>query len=158
MPSPSKQKGNRGEYKVRDGLTKWWGASFRRTPSSGAYSTIHASNKDAGDVMCDDPVFPFCVEVKNQEKWTMDQLLSPTCKVWDWWVQAVEQSPSDKTPLLCFTRNRQPIYVMINYSTFCDALFSNAFPMFEVRCNHQHVVVFKFEDLLGTPKDVWIQD
>ena len=108
----SRSKGNRGEYAVRDILSKWWGVPFRRTPSSGAYGTIHQQGSLVGDVVCDDPAFPFVVEVKNQESWSMEHFLTADkSKVWKWWAQAVDQAmASDKIPLLVFTRNRQPLF------------------------------------------------
>ncbi len=110
----SKAKGSRAEYAVRDAFSLWWQCEFRRTPGSGAWGTTHNQGSLVGDVVCDDPAFPYSIEIKNQEKWCLEHLLSTDkAKLLEWWTQTlVQAAASKKKPMLCFTRNRQPIFIM----------------------------------------------
>ncbi len=57
----------------------------------------------------------FCIECKKIEGWELDGILtSNKWPVWEWWAQAVQQAEKVKlAPLLIFTRNRRPVYVMV---------------------------------------------
>lgn len=106
-------KGRRGERLLLEPLTKWWGFEFHRTPASGAWGTIHKVDELSQDIVCDDPNFPYDIEVKNCEGWHLEKLLTaPKNDIYQWWDQTTNQCAPDKRPMLCFRRNRHPFLVM----------------------------------------------
>ena len=74
----SRDKGGRGERAAAKEFRDWWGTDFARTPSSGGFATAKFRDdwNAAGDLVTPDNTFPFCVECKWVEDWTMEQLLS----------------------------------------------------------------------------------
>ena len=58
----------------------------------------------------------FSVECKAQQGWELDGALhNKHWPVWKWWYQTCTQARrAEKEPLLFFTRNRRPIYAMLN--------------------------------------------
>ena len=108
----SGRKGKRAERALLDPLTAWWGYKFHRTPSSGAWGTQHKNEEFSQDVICDDPNFPYDIEVKHCEGWHLEKLLTaPKNDIYRWWKQAVDQCAYDKKPMLCFKKNRHPFIV-----------------------------------------------
>lgn len=64
-----------------------------------------------------DVEFPFSIECKKIEGWTFDGLVgdNPGWMVWEWWAQTVRQARAALLyPLLVFSRNNRPPYVMIS--------------------------------------------
>ena len=98
-------------------MENWWleinpQAEFARTPMSGG-SQLKIGWGMAGDIVCNDPDFPFHVEAKNQEAWKLVHLLEDKGKVLnDWWWQCISDCPANKIPLLMFTKNYRPDYCM----------------------------------------------
>lgn len=82
----AKQKGNRGEYSVRD-LLRAFGYKANRTPMSGAIPTWK------GDITSE---FPFFLEVKNTDKTTFIP----------WYEKASEESGA-KPPMICWIHKGQ---------------------------------------------------
>lgn len=113
----SKSKGFRFERKCCD---LWSGfmphLSFSRTPGSGGW------NKEivTGDIfpilvatgtVADD--FPYSVECKSQENWSMEEVLRGAGKVFLWWEQCLNDAVTKcKIPFLMFTRNFIQVFVM----------------------------------------------
>jgi hypothetical protein len=125
----SNDKGRRGEIQVRDLIRPWWGilepgADFTRTPKSGGW---HASGEYdmAGDLMTKARLFPFCVEVKFRERWTMENVLAgKNSPVWAWWRQAckdAEKSDPKRVPMLWF-RQRSSEWSVLVPRKFIDDL------------------------------------
>jgi len=117
----SRTKGQSAERKLVKLFSTWWGSDFFRTPGSGAFATKGFAGIDtssmAGDLVTTDSTFPFCVESKKVEGWTLEQILtSNKTKIHAWWEQTVRECPPDKVPLLVFTKNHSPIYCMISQS------------------------------------------
>lgn len=113
----SRDKGGRGERAAAKEFRDWWGTDFARTPSSGGFATQRFRDdwNAAGDLVTPDRDFPFCVECKWVEDWTMEQLLrNDGCLIYKWWQQAIEECPDDKLPLLVFKKNNHPFYCLIN--------------------------------------------
>jgi hypothetical protein len=113
----SRDKGNRGERAAAQEFKGWWGTEFARTPSSGGFATpqFRADWNAAGDLVTPDTEFPFCLECKWVEDWTMEQMLrNDGCLIFKWWQQTLGECPPDKLPLLVFKKNNQPFYCMIN--------------------------------------------
>lgn len=112
----SGNKGKRFERKIANLLTDWAGLPFGRTPMSGAYV------KEPGDIICLDSnaCFPFSVECKHWEGWTLDNVFHINGNMPGWLAQMMEQTQNKSIatgqlywPMLLFTRNRRPIYILI---------------------------------------------
>lgn len=112
----SRTKGNRGELDVAKAFSLWCGEIVKRTPGSGGWGGAEEFGTTA-DLVCRKKAFPFHVEVKHREGWTLDDLVTGVRKDHDksivqWWKQCVESCPKGKMPVLVFRRNRQPWLVM----------------------------------------------
>jgi len=123
----AKRKGNSNEREVANLLAAWWGVGeFMRTPSSGGWGKSRQVRDDfnaAGDIVTTATDFPFCVEVKSEERWELEQLLtSPEkCPIARWWKQAERETPEGKAPLLLFTRKLRPWYAMFQGANLMGA-------------------------------------
>lgn len=162
----SRDKGGRGERAAAKELRDWWGTDFARTPLSGGFGTakFRADWNAAGDLVTPDPSFPFCVEVKWQEDWHMEQLIkNDGCKVFSWWAQARDECPPDKLPLLVFKRNHHPWYVMIEEDDMPGTVQGDLNArFFTVRLSEDitgtypmTVYIFTLEDFSSTEPDKW---
>ena len=157
----SRDKGRRGETQALEQLKDWWGSEFARTPSSGGFKTkkFRQDWNAEGDIVTPDQTFPFAVEVKWQEEWTLDQLLTaPKTKVWDWWEQAKRETADDRLTLLVFKKNRQPWFVMMRetyLNTPYQIDFINASPMRVTDRQGEFAYIRLFDDLLNEPKKLW---
>lgn len=148
-------KGQRGERIVAKLLSEWWGADFARTPQSGGFRNkkFREDWNAEADIVTADDSFPFCVEVKWQEGWSLDHLLtSDKSPIWEWWNQCWNQCPENKIPLLVFKRNNMPWYFM-GWSRDFNHLTPNKF--LEVYSIEGHLTVGLFEEFLGetTPEE-----
>lgn len=122
----SRDKGGRGERQAAKEFRDWWGTDFARTPASGGFGTARFRNEwnAAGDLVTPDPTFPFCVECKWVEGWSLEQVLTNDgCLIFRWWQQAQGECPPDKLPLLVFKRNNRPFYCMIEANDFASQEF-----------------------------------
>jgi hypothetical protein len=144
-------------------LSKWWeGAEFRRTPSSGGWAGSKKAREDygaTGDIVCSDPSFPFCVEVKSAEGWELEHLVQAplTSSLFRYWGQTVEQTPVGKIPLLIFTKKFRPWYVMFDTSSFLPVLFKGChYATFRVR-EDLHLEVSRLDNLLLVPKEATLE-
>lgn len=121
----SRVKGSRAELDVAAAFSRWCGEEVRRTPLSGGWSTARFGV--TADLVCANPAFPFHVEIKHREGWTLDDLVTGARAAHDksvvqWWAQCVRSCPTatgkkgvlvyQKEPLLVFRRNRQPWLAM----------------------------------------------
>ena len=113
----SRQKGNVAEREVAALIKEWWRklepkADFVRTPLSGGWGAtkeVRAGFKASGDLMTTATRFPFTVEVKRREGWTMERLTQgKKSPVWSWWRQAQTQADEmDLTPMLWLRKSRE---------------------------------------------------
>lgn len=124
----SRTKGNRAELDVAEMFSRWSGETVRRTPGSGGWS--NAKFGVTADLVCANKAFPYHVEVKHREGWTLDDLVTGVRREHDksivqWWKQCVESCPRfgnrkdrplTKEPMLVFRRNRQPWLLMVRSS------------------------------------------
>lgn len=122
MGAGSRNKGASAEREVADLLQSWWspveaGCRFVRTPLSGGWGgkDLRRGFRASGDLMTTAEKFPFVVEVKRREKWSMDTLLAgKRSPVWGWWEQAVAAADEqDAVPLMIFRKSREPWYAML---------------------------------------------
>ena len=115
----SRDKGSRGELEVRDLLRAWWapvepGLSIERAPSSGGWHAA-AAFRAAGDLVVPAGArFPWSVEVKRREDWSLPSLLrGGQSPVWTWWAQATRDALRNRAwPLLWCRRSRSPWVVL----------------------------------------------
>ncbi len=108
MGRKSRTKGHGFERQVRNILQDAWDMQLERTPMSGGWGKM----KTGGDILGNDD-FPFYIECRKQETWRLDQLFTVKGVLWEWWEEVKEKSKlEERTPLLIFSRNHAPIYVM----------------------------------------------
>ncbi len=115
MGARSRNKGARCEREVCRLFAAALGGTWSRVPLSGGWGN-RSDFHTCGDVITTLPDFPFTIECKNAEGWHLEQLLtSPDkCPITAWWRQACRQaSEAGKKPLLVFTRNFQPLFVVL---------------------------------------------
>lgn len=119
----SKTKGNSNERKIALQFKEYWQhGEWARTPASGGWAT--AAHREAfrtcGDVITTATDFPFCLELKKQEAWRLEQILSTDskCKIFEWWDQTVGETPKGFVPLLIVSRNFVDPIVIFNGEWF----------------------------------------
>ena len=110
----AKRKGSTFERSLCKSFSDFWGSKFFRTPMSGGSQLKHDYNL-AGDVSTPDETFPYHVEAKNQQalKGFYTIFTSTKCPVWKWWDQCTTECPDDKIPLLVFTKNYMPPFILV---------------------------------------------
>lgn len=125
----SKVKGSSYELKIAKKFSEWWGGKFNRTPGSGS---LHwgSDQRVAGDIVPPQGLtFPFVIECKKHEGWTMDHVLLDIGDPRKWWKQVVTDARSvGLVPMLIFSRNRAKDFVMLPYSEELYAGLSNIGP------------------------------
>lgn len=115
----SKAKGSEYERKIAKQLSAWWGEQFQRTPMSGGLHWKN-DNRVAGDIVTPpDSVYPWTTECKKREGWELEQVLKGTGDVEKWWNQSVADGQRvNLRPLLVFSKNFAPSYVMMTLDDF----------------------------------------
>jgi hypothetical protein len=122
-----RRKGARAELDVAKKIGAWWQwlepkAEFHRTPLSGGWAspTARAEFKTSGDLVTTATRFPFTVEVKAREGWSMENFFKGRpCPVWAWWNQAQAQArEQDGEPMLWCRHNREPWIVLLREGYF----------------------------------------
>jgi hypothetical protein len=120
MGASGRPKGCAAEREVAGLLEGWWrqlepGCRFVRTPSSGGWhgrngADIRAGFRASGDLMTTAEDFPFVVEVKRREGWSLERFTAGRpSPVWGWWDQACLQAAEQRSePLLWIRHNREP--------------------------------------------------
>lgn len=118
-----RQKGSTAEREVAALIQPWWrqlepDATFVRTPMSGGWGgpTVRKEFLAAGDLMAAKaPAFPFAVEVKRREGWTLQRVIDGRgSPAWEWWRQCQKAaSEMGKIPMLWFRKNRAEWLVMM---------------------------------------------
>ena len=126
----SHSKGGRGERAV----CKLLGNFFYNDPKSFARYGNEGGGRISGDIgpcIKDDMqatmellrLFPFCIEIKNREEWDFYSLLGNPLKshLVGYWEQTIKQaSRFKKCPLLLFTKNYKPWYVILDSTILPD--------------------------------------
>lgn len=158
-------KGATAERKLAKLFAIWWGSEFARTPLSGGFATVKFRNEwdAAGDLVTPDKSFPFCVESKKVEGWTLEQMLtSDKTLIHKWWEQTVKETPEGKIPLLVFTKNHAPLYVMMATEDAVAAatpemMFFTTY-VSDTHEKRRRVMIFSLAYLLKTKKESWLYD
>ena len=68
--------------------------------------------------------FPFVIECKKREEWTLDNVFLNNKDIKNWWAQVVgDARETGNIPMLVFSRNRAEDYVLLPYNeSFVDHL------------------------------------
>lgn len=107
-----------------------------------------------GDVVCAPGIrFPFTVECKNVEDWSLDALFEGRASdIASWWSQCASQAAQNRgRPLLIFSRKRRENYVMLR-RVDCKWLGFKPVPCMEVpMAESQPLVVAFLTDLVSCP-------
>lgn len=158
MAVNGRKKGQTAERKLAKLFSEWWGSDFARTPLSGGFATAKFREdwNACGDLVTPDKTFPFCVESKKVEGWTLEQMLtSDKTLMHKWWEQCVGETPEGKIPLLVFTKNHAPLYAMIRQDDVPDGWFGEYAP-FYVRMNDRSLVcIFELQQLFDSVPENW---
>lgn len=109
----SRSKGGRYERELVKKFEGFWGTHFSRTPYSGAWTgnkTQEGHDTVTGDIItAHESNFPFTVEAKMREGWTIEHLINNTGQIKEWWGQTVRDGENgNKVPLLVYRRNYLP--------------------------------------------------
>ena len=148
----SRRKGAGFELQAAKDFQAWWGkGSFARSPSSGGWGQkpVRDDFRACGDVITTAEDFPWVIECKNQEGWTLDQLLlNEKCIIWSWWKQVTEETSDGLIPMLVFKKNRQPPMVMVPEGSYP---FSDKY--FTVITEKEVLNIFALSDLFKANPD-----
>lgn len=115
----SKNKGANYERVMAKYFSKWSGKDFYRTPGSGSWSSQRmAQDNQSGDIVAPSDIkFPFSVELKHHEGFTLDSFVRNTGEIPSFYTQNVgDATRSEKVPMLVVHKNYSPNYVSIPYS------------------------------------------
>lgn len=113
----SKNKGSSFELKTARELSKWWGETFHRTPASGALHWKDDKRVSGDIVPPDGSIFPFSVECKNHEGWTLDTMVTNIGEFPSFWDQCTHDANEfSKVPMLIVKRNRVKPWVFVPYN------------------------------------------
>ena len=128
-----RRKGNAAELEVCAKVQEWWqelplieqdtpdgnASKFIRTPQSGGWSTrqVRGNFRVAGDLSSTSESWPFTVEVKRRENWTLSMFVKAGKRgspVWSWWAQCVKAAKEEGgVPMMWMRRSRQPWIVLM---------------------------------------------
>lgn len=118
----AREKGATAEREVAALLKAWWdpyepGCQFVRTPGSGGWGTpqLRGEFEAAGDLMTTSKHFPFGMEVKRREGWSLDRVAAgKPSPVWGWWRQCQKAAEEmGKVPCLWFRKSKEGWFVML---------------------------------------------
>lgn len=153
MGKTSRRKGAAWELKVAKVIGEWWGGTFRRTPQSGGWHKGDGEGKGKlrGDlVQMDGPPFPFSVECKATEGWSLDTFLrDPTRSELARHLQQTWEGAEDegKVPMLIAKRNLRPpvVFMPVDEAVACSCPMTITFP--DRNGTVRHAAVILLEDL-----------
>jgi len=163
----AKRKGSKAQREVARILSLWFfnnTDSFHSTPASGGLRWNKNVAGTRGDIVPSEEIrdsWNFSVEVKNQEASQFDLLslltgTGPIIK--EWWKQAYQDAKIvGKDPLLIFTRNNQPYFIMFDKEILNeeDGLIIHSPKrsfVFYLKETSQHLIISTLGDLL------WMND
>ena len=160
-------KGNNFENVVCRGLSRmlcpeqdWTRVPVRRLPFRRRFTDVTPLDghwEGEGDVLhVPGIVCPFCIEAKDQEGWELDGLVKNTkWRPWGWWEQCKEQAgrTDGLWPVLFFTRNFRPIYVLVERELQqCLEIAPEQAPVLCVRRpGGERLTIARMQDFLAVP-------
>lgn len=148
MPRTSRVKGSRFERDISRILSEFIGIEVRRTPASGGFDRI----RFPGDLYCSDLGFRLrhVWECKKREGWRLEALFAKKSNchpIYVWWNSVrAEALRAKKAPILCFSKNLCPVWVMIGDENMLHKVPKIYLPTGQV--------ILRFEDFLkGVTKE-----
>lgn len=125
---------------------------FRRRSTS--VMPIEGHWNGAGDILHRPGLekrWPFCVECKHVEGWTLDGLFNEKWPVWSWWAQAERQAArARRRPLLVCGRNRQRDYALLRAEDAACLALPKSLVVRVERPSQPAVVLVLLQDLVKT--------
>lgn len=122
----SRRKGKTAERAVAKLLEKYWstveeGVRFKSTPlSGGAFGDPETRGvfKASGDLMSTSTIFPWSIEIKHREGFSLDNILKgKKSPCWSWWRQCQKAAKEmNQRPMLWFRKNNMEWYVIVGAS------------------------------------------
>lgn len=117
----SKSKGSSFELKIATSLGQWWGAKFHRVPASGGLHWGSSMNVGGDVIAPPEAGFPFVVECKKREGWTLEQIMNNKGPHKTWWQQVCgDAEETKKVPMLIFAKNYSDIFVSLPHSELLE--------------------------------------
>lgn len=154
-------------------LQAWWAkvepkCSFKRVPLSGGWASpdVRGETKTSGDLVTTAKRFPFSVEVKRRENWSMATLAKGLpSPVWGWWDQCqVAAKEMRAEPMLWFRKSHEPwrvmlpeLYVIARLNGMPHDLQWNPVDLLRVRVG-LHPIVVMGDALLAEDANVFAED
>lgn len=125
LGAQAKRKGSSFEQRTAVALSKWYNETakeplkkaFYRVPASGALQWSSNMNVD-GDVIADPVIkFNYCIECKNVEGWSIENILRGNSYFPKWLAQSIREGANiKKVPLLMFSKNYAKAMVIAPYN------------------------------------------
>lgn len=149
----SKNKGNNAERAVAKLFQEWWSPTkeftFQRTPSSGGWGQ-KAQFNTFGDIVCSDASFPFTIEIKCQEAWSLDQLLtSDKGPINKYWKQTVSETQEGKIPLLVMRQNHKEWLCIVPWENFPEQAVAEQRPKtFQAYIDNDYVLIMSLKTFM----------
>ena len=101
----AKSRGSKWERDVAKILGDWWGKEFNRTPASGSLHWGEQFNVSGDVVTTKEAKFPFNVECKAHQGWTIDNLIRSNGEFPSWWEQSKHDADeAHKVPCIIYRR------------------------------------------------------
>jgi hypothetical protein len=115
MGSKSVRKGSAFERRIAKIFAEVYNCKIVRTPLSGGWGHMHTK----GDLVADDDKWPWFVECKYEQGWTLwSAAFDGRGPIKGWWLKAVEQAKIEgKQPLLVLGQANQPPLVVFGVSS-----------------------------------------
>lgn len=116
-PFNSKKKGSDFERVTAKAFSNWWGVKAFRVPGSGSLHWGETMNVGGDVTFPPEARFPFVIECKKHEGWTLENIILNNKEPKTWWSQVVGDAlENHKVPMLVFTRNRAETFVIVPYN------------------------------------------
>ena len=150
------RKGGGYERAIARKFAAWTGSRVTRTPQSGGWHAATEFDVTGDLVFTHKSCKKLCIECKDREKWLMTDLITGkraqgSRSIETWWEQTVKAAGSTKQPLLVFTRNHQPDYLMIrvnDISKFEPTGWWRFVPHFRVENDNGERIVMQLDDFM----------
>lgn len=110
-PINGKAKGSRYENTIAKDFTSLTNVLWDRTFRSGG-------GAEKGDIHPVGSLSQYCVEIKNRQSWSIDDLFHGKGEVIDWWMKLCKEARDGKQlPMLVCKRNRLPAVAVLRHDS-----------------------------------------
>jgi len=156
-------KGHAFENEIAKLLAEWSNIPWKRVPMSGGWS---AKNIASGDIFCtaefdkkSPKIVPISIEIKKVQSWEFVHFFKDTdsSPIGSWWAQSTKDAiKAKKTPIVIFTKNYFPIFIILRVATLnkLDELVAERgiwkeFTRINCTVAGEFLIVIKLEDFLA---------